>query len=112
MGYVQEAASRGPSELAERAREGQRRNGRTDIQAALHSVVTGAGLFICVPPSEEEAAPIGSRCERKDRQKADLKGGSLGPAEALLPESYCAETAASALGDEDKVAKTTFTFQE
>lgn len=44
---------------------------RTNIQAALHSVVTAAWLFICVPPSEKEAAPIGSRCERKDRQQPD-----------------------------------------
>lgn len=46
-------------------------NEGTDMQAVLLSVVTAAWLFICVPPSEKEAAPIGSRCERKDRQQPD-----------------------------------------
>lgn len=50
----------------------------TNIQAVLHSVVTAASLFICVPPSEKEAAPIGSRCERKET-KTRLKGDSLDP---------------------------------
>lgn len=47
---------------------GQRRTGENGIQALLHSVVMAALLFMCVPPSEEEAALIGSRCE-KDGQE-------------------------------------------
>lgn len=57
--------------LSWQCKRGTAANERNNIQAVLHSVVTAAWLFICVPPSEEEAAPIGSRCERKDRQQPD-----------------------------------------
>lgn len=56
----------------------------TNIQAALLGVVMAAWLFICVPPLEKEAAPIGSRCERKKWTERWWQGWNRGCAHVLL----------------------------
>lgn len=71
QGYVQGLWQHHTPYLSWQCKSGTEANKWTNIQAVLHSVVMAAWLFICVPSSEKEAAPIGSRCERRDRQQPE-----------------------------------------
>lgn len=98
--------------LSWQCKRGTAANEWNNIQAVLHSVVTAAWLFICVPPSEEEAAPIGFRCERKDRQQPDWKMAAC-PRWTLC---CCRATAPSlrqvtSVHYDKKKDETTFTFR-